>query len=90
MALSHRARSVRRSTASTGASGTSSASSSASRDESSSPLRRPGAFRFGLIATLGGGLTVWVEAVRTIVAGCSEDEQARLFHRNAERIYRLG
>lgn len=42
------------------------------------------------VATLGGGLTAWVEAVRTIVAGCSEDEQARLFHRNAERIYRLG
>ena len=42
------------------------------------------------VATLGGGLTPWVEAVRTIVAGCSEDEQARLFHRNAERIYRLG
>ena len=42
------------------------------------------------VATLGGGLTAWVEAVRTIVAGCSEDEQARFFHRNAERIYRLG
>lgn len=42
------------------------------------------------VATLGGGLTAWVEAVRTIVAGCSADEQARLFHRNAERIYRLG
>jgi predicted PurR-regulated permease PerM len=64
MALSHRARSVRRSTAPSGASGPSDASSSArstaSRDQSSSPLRRPGAFRFGLIATLGGGLGVGI------------------------------
>lgn len=41
------------------------------------------------VATLGGGLTRWVEACRTILAGCSESEQARLFHRNAERVYRL-
>ena len=64
MALSHRARSVRRSTAPSGASGTSDAPSSArsttSRDQPSSPLRRPGAFRFGLIATLGGGLGVGI------------------------------
>ena len=42
------------------------------------------------VATLAGTLTTWVEASREIVAGCSESEQARLFHVNAERIYRLG
>ncbi len=41
------------------------------------------------IVTVNGTLTQWVEAVRTIVAGASADEQAALFHRNAERIYRL-
>ncbi len=42
------------------------------------------------VATLTGGtLTDWVNAARAIVAGASEDEQAALFHRNAERVYRL-
>ncbi|HEV7344378.1 MAG TPA: amidohydrolase [Devosia sp.] len=42
------------------------------------------------VATLTGGtLTDWVTASRTIVGGCSEDEQAKLFHRNAERIYKV-
>ena len=41
------------------------------------------------VATLGGGLTRWVEALRAILAGCSASEQAALFHGNAERIYRL-
>jgi predicted TIM-barrel fold metal-dependent hydrolase len=41
------------------------------------------------VLTLNGTLTQWVNAVRTIVAGASADEQAALFHRNAERVYRL-
>jgi predicted TIM-barrel fold metal-dependent hydrolase len=41
------------------------------------------------VLTLNGTLTKWVETVKTIVAGASADEQARLFHRNAERIYRI-
>lgn len=41
------------------------------------------------VLTLNGTLTQWVEATKTIVAGASADEQARLFHRNAERIYRI-
>ena len=40
------------------------------------------------VLTLNGTLTQWVAAVQTIVAGASPDEQAQLFHRNAERIYR--
>lgn len=39
--------------------------------------------------TTGGTLTDWVNAARTIVASASPDEQAALFHRNAERVYRL-
>ena len=42
------------------------------------------------VATLAGTLTTWVEATRALVAGCSESEQAALFHGNAQRIYRLG
>lgn len=41
------------------------------------------------VLTLNGTLTQWVTAVRTIVAGASADEQAALFHRNAERVYGL-
>ncbi|MGN6683348.1 MAG: amidohydrolase family protein [Devosia sp.] len=41
------------------------------------------------VVTLNGTLTQWVEATKTIVAGASEDEQAALFSRNAERIYRI-
>lgn len=41
------------------------------------------------VVTLFAGLTSWVEATREIIAGASEDEQARLLHRNAERIYRV-
>ena len=37
----------------------------------------------------GGTLTDWVRASRAIVSGCSEDEQAKLFHRNAERLYKV-
>jgi predicted TIM-barrel fold metal-dependent hydrolase len=39
------------------------------------------------VLTLNGTLTQWVDAVRTIVSGASADEQAKLFHRNAERVY---
>jgi predicted TIM-barrel fold metal-dependent hydrolase len=39
------------------------------------------------VLTLNGTLTRWVEAVKHIVSGASEDERARLFHRNAERYY---
>jgi predicted TIM-barrel fold metal-dependent hydrolase len=41
------------------------------------------------VLTLNGSLTVWVEALRVLLAGASEDEQARLYHRNAERLYRI-
>ncbi len=41
------------------------------------------------VLTRNGSLTQWVEASRAIVGGASTDEQAKLFHRNAERIYRL-
>jgi predicted TIM-barrel fold metal-dependent hydrolase len=39
------------------------------------------------VVTLTGSLTRWVEATREIVRGASADEQARLWHGNAERIY---
>ena len=41
------------------------------------------------VLTLNGTLAQWVEATKQIVSGASLDEQAKLFHRNAERIYRL-
>ena len=41
------------------------------------------------VVTLFADLTSWVEATREIIAGASEDEQAGLLHRNAERIYRI-
>jgi predicted TIM-barrel fold metal-dependent hydrolase len=39
--------------------------------------------------TTGGTLTDWVNAARAITASASDDEKAALFHRNAERIYRV-
>ena len=42
------------------------------------------------VLTVNGTLTQWVEATKAIVATASPDEQANLFSRNAERIYRLG
>ncbi|NGP17409.1 amidohydrolase family protein [Devosia aurantiaca] len=39
--------------------------------------------------TTGGTLTNWVNAARAVVAKASDYEQAALFHRNAERIYRV-
>jgi predicted TIM-barrel fold metal-dependent hydrolase len=41
------------------------------------------------VLTLNGSLTAWVDALRVLLAGASEDEQAKLYHRNAERIYRI-
>ena len=42
------------------------------------------------VCCLTANLTRWVQATRTLLKSCSEDEQARLLHRNAERIYRVG
>lgn len=41
------------------------------------------------VVTLMADLARWVAAIQEIVAGASHEEQAQLFHRNAERIYRL-
>lgn len=41
------------------------------------------------VVTLTADLTRWVTALSEIVGGASTDEQAKLFHRNAERLYRL-
>ena len=41
------------------------------------------------VCTLTADLTRWVAATKEIVAGASAEEQSKLFHRNAERIYRL-
>ena len=42
------------------------------------------------VVTLFGNLTSWVNTSREIVAGASQDEQEKLFFRNAERVYRIG
>jgi predicted TIM-barrel fold metal-dependent hydrolase len=42
------------------------------------------------VVRLTADLTRWVQATKTIVSGASRDEQERLFHRNAERLYRVG
>lgn len=41
------------------------------------------------VCTLTADLTRWVEATQMLIAGASDTEQAKLLHRNAERIYRL-
>lgn len=41
------------------------------------------------VCTLTANLTRWVDATRELIAGASEDEQAKLLHRNAERIYNI-
>ena len=41
------------------------------------------------VCTLTGDLTRWVEATRLLMKGASVDEQAALWHRNAQRLYRL-
>ena len=42
------------------------------------------------VCTLAAPLGRWVEATRELLAGASADETARLFGRNAERVYRIG
>lgn len=41
------------------------------------------------VCTLTADLTRWVNATRELIAGASADEQAKLLHRNAERIYHV-
>ncbi|HHY51273.1 MAG TPA: amidohydrolase family protein [Alphaproteobacteria bacterium] len=41
------------------------------------------------VCTLTANLTRWVNATHELIAGASEEEKARLLHRNAERIYRI-
>ena len=42
------------------------------------------------VCTLAAPLGVWVAATRELMAGASADETARLFNRNAERVYCVG
>jgi L-fuconolactonase len=41
------------------------------------------------VCTLGAPLAEWVNALRTIVSNRSQEEQRKLFHDNAMRVYRL-
>lgn len=41
------------------------------------------------VVTETGSLTRWVEATREIIKSASPDDQAKLLHRNAERIYKV-
>ncbi|MEO0795493.1 MAG: amidohydrolase [Verrucomicrobiota bacterium] len=41
------------------------------------------------VLTITSNIRNWVAATREIISGESEDNQAKLLHRNAERIYRL-
>lgn len=42
------------------------------------------------VCTLGGGLLAWVAATHAVLSGCSEDERAGLFWKNADRVWQLG
>jgi L-fuconolactonase len=42
------------------------------------------------VCTLGAPLAEWIQALRELVSQRSYDEQRKLFHDNAQRIYRLG
>ncbi|WP_163264066.1 amidohydrolase family protein [Chelativorans alearense] len=42
------------------------------------------------VCTLGGGLSTWVAATQALFAGASAAERAKLFSRNARRIWGLG
>ena len=42
------------------------------------------------VCTLAAPLGRWVDATRALLSGASADETARLFGRNAERVYRIG
>jgi predicted TIM-barrel fold metal-dependent hydrolase len=41
------------------------------------------------VCTLSASLKQWVEALREVIAGASEEQQRQLFHDNAVRVYRL-
>jgi predicted TIM-barrel fold metal-dependent hydrolase len=41
------------------------------------------------VCTLSASLARWVSATQALVAHATTDQRARLFHRNAERIYRV-
>lgn len=41
------------------------------------------------VCTLGGSLARWIDATHELTASASVDERARLYHRNAERLYRV-
>jgi predicted TIM-barrel fold metal-dependent hydrolase len=41
------------------------------------------------VVTLTGSLTRWVEATHEIISGATEEERAKLLHRNAERVYKV-
>lgn len=41
------------------------------------------------VCTLGGGLATWVSATHALIAGCSDNERAKLFSQNAQRIWKL-
>jgi predicted TIM-barrel fold metal-dependent hydrolase len=41
------------------------------------------------VCTLTANLTRWVNATHEIIAGATDEEKAKLLHRNAERIYRV-
>lgn len=41
------------------------------------------------VCTQAASLSRWIQACRELTSGCSADERARLFARNARRIYRL-
>jgi predicted TIM-barrel fold metal-dependent hydrolase len=41
------------------------------------------------VCTLSASLARWVEATRALTAGATAEQRAKLYHRNAERIYRV-
>jgi predicted TIM-barrel fold metal-dependent hydrolase len=41
------------------------------------------------VCTLGASLSRWVAATQELTASATEEQRAKLYHRNAERLYRL-
>jgi predicted TIM-barrel fold metal-dependent hydrolase len=41
------------------------------------------------LCTLSASLARWVKAIRALTRHATADQQAKFFHRNAERIYRV-
>ena len=41
------------------------------------------------VCNMTASLAKWVEVSRELVSGAAEDDQAKLFHRNAEQIYQI-